>query len=236
LAQALGQKPTSGAFRTKVASAQIFGAVQLGRGVVTLTALGHRLADQPTRPAALAEAFLHVPLYKKLYEKYQNLNLPGDTGLEADIQSLGVVANQADRARQVFQRSAEKAGFFWGGSRDRLVLPPAANLSSSGSAEAGTPQGGQGAAKPASGGGDEVENLAQDPILQGLFSKLPASGDFPAAKRQRWLKALAVNLDLVYGEVPMTVALTSSDIPAGEAHRDERRDDSVADTQPSVDF
>lgn len=196
LAAALGGTSVkSGAFRTKVATAATFGAVKTGKGHVELTDLGHRLADEDTRSAALAEAFLNVPLYRAIYERYRDVNLPGDIGLENDVRSLGVVANQADRARQVLQRSADKAGFFWGG-RNRLVMPPAGSV----------PRGQGGTAREddptplrnPGGGGDVMSNA----LLQALFKKmLPAEAEpFSAKDRRRFFRALAVNLDVIYGE------------------------------------
>lgn len=38
-------------------------------------------------------------------------------------------------------------------------------------------------------------------LIQGLIAELPPRGKpFPRAARERWLAALKVNLDLVYGE------------------------------------
>ncbi len=41
--------------------------------------------------------------------------------------------------------------------------------------------------------------LSDNPILSGLWDMLPATKPFPAHERERWMKALAVNLDMVYG-------------------------------------
>lgn len=216
LAAALGGTSVkSGSFRTKVATASTFGAIKSSRGSVELTDLGQRLADEDTRAAAMVEAFLHVPLYQKIYERYQGRSLPEDAGLENDIRGFGVVANQTDRARQALQRSAEKAGFFWGG-RSRLVLPPRSNING---ASNGSSEGSGGGTEPEpepKGGG---ENMAESPLLKGLWGMLPTSGDFPAEKRERWFKALAVNLDMVYGDVELdvTVRRPGKEAPRGGA-------------------
>src|SRR5215207_1326197 len=57
LAAALRQTTSSGAFRIKVSTAQLVGAIEVHRGVLSLTDLGRRLADEETRPPALVEAF-----------------------------------------------------------------------------------------------------------------------------------------------------------------------------------
>lgn len=202
LATALGGTSTkSGAFRTKLATASTFGAVKGARGMVELTELGHRLADEHSRPAALAEAFLHVPLYQKVYARYQGQQLPEDAGLESDIRDLGVVASQADRARQAMQRSAEKAGFFWGG-RSRLVMPTDAKIGPPASAEPATPPQDPPPGPQGSHGSGAEGSPMSNPLLSALFSRmLPPEGEpFPAAERRRLIRALAVNLDVIYGD------------------------------------
>jgi hypothetical protein len=189
-----GSSTKSGGFRTKLATASTFGAVQNKQGTVALTDLGHRLADEHTRPAAMVEAFLNVPLYKTLYERYYGKSLPGDTGLNSDIRQLGVVASQVDRARQVMQRSAEKAGLFYSG-RTRLVIPPTAKLNESA---------GETDPKPNDldpGGGGGISGMS-NPLLSALFSKMlpPEGHPFPADERRRLFRALAVNLDVIYGD------------------------------------
>jgi hypothetical protein len=38
-------------------------------------------------------------------------------------------------------------------------------------------------------------------LIQGLIGELPARGQpFPRAARERWMAALKVNLDLIYGD------------------------------------
>jgi hypothetical protein len=50
-----------------------------------------------------------------------------------------------------------------------------------------------------------------NPIILGLFKLLPAPGTkFPKDKRAVWLKAAAINLDLIYGEEPGEDAVTQA--------------------------
>jgi hypothetical protein len=123
VAAELGTTTNSGTFRTKISTARVFGAIVNTRGQVSLTDLGCRLADPTAKGRARVDAFLNVPLYKAIYDKYDGSKLPSAKGLEAAIQQLGVSPKQLDRARQALQRSAELAGFFRNGS-DRLVVPP----------------------------------------------------------------------------------------------------------------
>jgi hypothetical protein len=194
LAAVMGQKPSSGSFRTKVATAATFGVIKSRRGSILLTDLGHEIVDERTRPSALLKAFLQVQLYGPIYEKFKGRSLPGDAGLESEMRTLGVLPSQADRARQAMMRSAEHAGLLWSG-KDRLVLPPGAKMN------------GQTEPQPVGDPKDEGEkNLADSPVLQGLWSMLPKDGQFPPEKREQWFKALAINLDLVYGDGQITIS------------------------------
>jgi len=122
LAARLSQTATSGAFRLKVSAARIFGLVTTAKGTITVTDLGSQIADERTSEAAKAQAFLNAPLYRALHDRFKGLALPGDKGIETAMVDLGVAPKQATTARQVFQRSADVAGFFAHG-RDRLVTP-----------------------------------------------------------------------------------------------------------------
>ena len=112
----------SGAFRVKLTAARLFGMVDVQGEHVILTDLGRRVVDARRERTARADAFLHVPLHRKLYDLFKNGVLPRDIALERDIETLGVSPKQKSRARQVFQRSAQQAGFFEHG-KDRLVKP-----------------------------------------------------------------------------------------------------------------
>jgi hypothetical protein len=61
-------------------------------------------------------------LYEAIFAKYKGYSLPPPKAIEREMISLGVAPKQADRARQVFERSAQQAGFFAHGS-DHSVKP-----------------------------------------------------------------------------------------------------------------
>ncbi|MDQ3957043.1 MAG: hypothetical protein M3273_01840 [Actinomycetota bacterium] len=195
LASYMQQTVTSGAFRTKVNTARIFQIVTVARQQVTLTDLGHKIVDPQRQAAARSEAFLKVPLYATLFDRYRGRVMPPESGLEQDMVSLGVASKQRDKARQAFQRSAQQAGFFAHG-RDRLTLP--IGLTSESSAADGTSEEQEGVH---AGVGGTIELLDDHhELIKGLFRMLPTKGPFPRSQRTRWLKAAEVNLDLVYGE------------------------------------
>lgn len=125
----------SSALRTKIATSRIFGLVE-GRGDLSLTQLGKALIDPKSAASARADAFLSVPLFRKLFEAHRGQVLPGPKGLEAEMVRLGVTVKQAWRARQIFQRSAQHAGFFDEGA-ERLVMPKSATSGDNGKTREG---------------------------------------------------------------------------------------------------
>lgn len=162
IAAELGQTTSSGSFRTKMATARIFGAIDVRRGQATLTALGRRLVDSDKQKQARVDAFLHVPLYKQIYDAYKGHQLPGNAGIENRMVQFGVSEKQTERARQALQKSAERAGFFESG-RDRLVKPAL------------------------SGSSGENERMEPPPNRTPLVS----SSSLPAWAEQMWLTLLS---------------------------------------------
>jgi hypothetical protein len=192
LAAELGHTVTSGRFRIRLAGTQLYKLISLSKQRVSLTPLGGRVIDPRTQAEARIEAFLNVPLYSEIYKGCQGKPLPGPAGLEAMMRDLGVATNQATRVRQVFMRAANQAGFFTTG-RDRLVKPAVGGMMEDGAErpEPDIP------AKPGEGG-----IPLSDPILHGLLTRMlpPEGNKFSAHDRRRFLYALAVNLDVIYGE------------------------------------
>lgn len=192
LAAELDVAVKGGGFRLMYSAAKTFGLVTLNQGNVTLTDLGRRINDPKAEPAAKADAFLTVPLYRAIYESHKSGTLPPSSGLETEMASLGVVKKATERARQVFQKSAQQAGFLAYGT-DRLVLP----------ATGGTPLVTPPPADPkprdphkGDGGGD---GGGRHPYIEGLLKTLPTEGaDWPTAERVKWLRTAAVLFDWIY--------------------------------------
>jgi hypothetical protein len=204
IAAKLDQSPKSSGLLIQIASAKVFGLVTGNQGVIALTNLGSRICDQQQEKAARADAFLFVPLYKAIYDKFRGLSLPQDAALENVMAGLGVAQKQKERVRQIFRRSAQQAGFFWSGN-DRLVLP------ASKSSTAAVP------AAPAGRQQEEVEEIEEletpekrrkgkdsggeeyHPFIQGLLRKLPPpETDWPMEGRAKWLQAAINIFDLMY--------------------------------------
>jgi len=199
LAAELGSSSaSSGAFRLRLSAARMFGLIDMHRQQVTLTPLGHAIIDPAQAAASRVEAFLQVELYKRIYEVFSNTQLPGDSGLEARIREFGVTPNQVSRARQVFARSADHAGFFKTAGRHRLVAPSVSSMEDESRGEQQPPE--QQDLPPDGGEGDPLS----DPILSSLLQRMlpPVNQEFKARDRRRLFTALAVNLDVVYGPPP----------------------------------
>ena len=108
LAEWTDQSVKSSGFRIQISTAKLFGVIERGDKAsnIQLTELGRRTLDPATSRIAKAQAFLEVPLFKELFEKYREGVMPPSAALEREIASLGVAEKQKARARQVFESSA----------------------------------------------------------------------------------------------------------------------------------
>jgi hypothetical protein len=182
LAAYMKQSTRSSAFKEKVRTARIFGLISDN---VKLTPIGHLVVDPQRERLGRAQAFLTVPLYKAVFEKYRGRQLPPDVALEREMIALGVAEKQRAKARQAFQRSAQQAGYFEQG-KDRLVAP------------AGTPTpinqgnaGGNGSIaqrRSGQGGGGFTPPTGLPPRIKMLLRVLPNEGThWPQDEQDVWL-------------------------------------------------
>jgi hypothetical protein len=203
LAAWTSQSVKSSGFRVQIAAARLFGIITSpSGGKYRLTDLGASIIDPTQAREARVTAFLNVPLYRAVFDKYRGGVLPGQAAaMERELVGLGVSEKVKDRARQVFERSAEQAGFFAHG-RNRLVMPgiaarqpdaPIPPDNADGEAQQDSKKGGNG------GGGGEQPGV--DPIIAGLLKRLPKSGEkWPKAQRKLWLSLLEGSFDLIYDD------------------------------------
>ncbi len=202
LAAWTNQSTKSSGFRVQISSARQFGLITSdAAGKYRLTDLGSMAVDPNRAREAKAQAFLNVPLYRSIFEKYRGGVLPSQAAaLEREMVGMGVSDKVKDRARQTFERSAEQAGYFEHG-RNRLVMP--AVLTSKAApepvaAEEDRPSNGGGG-----GGGGPPPGV--DPIIQGLLARLPPSGQvWPKVERQLWLQLLEGSFGLIYKDSEKT--------------------------------
>lgn len=213
----LNEKPNTGAFRNKLATARIFGLAtySIAAGTINLTPLGSRITDPDQEKAARAEAFLHVPLYRRIHEQYNGVLLPPTAAaLESAIVSMGVSPKQKEKARQVFQRSAQQAGFFAFGST-KLVYPILNGVESkngnatNADANAGKKAGNGGDGGGEGGGEGGQQQKKRHPFIEGLLDTLPPVAAMGGEKtewslqgRQEWLQTAAGIFNLIFRAEP----------------------------------
>ena len=206
----------SGNFVLKVATARMFGVVATDGGKYALSPLGFEILDKDEnrQKKARAEAFLTVPLYKRVYEEFRGKQLPPrPLGLENTFEKFGVAPKQKSTARLVFDKSATQAGFFPNGP-DRLIEPiigPAASANRAAPAEeiinddgpTGRVQVGRTFLQSA-----PDDAAGRHPFIQGLLDTLPEpQTNWTMEGRAKWLQAAANIFDLIYkgtGEIRIT--------------------------------
>jgi hypothetical protein len=184
------QSAKSSGFRTQISAARLFGVIEYADSdSLRLTDLGRRVLDPAKAKVAKAEAFLSVPLFKALFERYKDGVTPPAGALEREIQGLGVAEKQKARARQVFESSAQQTGFR-SIAPNRLVMPAVVTKDEKPD-ERKSKNGNDG------DGGNTGLNL--DPLLIALLRKIPEQGqEWPAERRLRWFKTFAMNVSEVY--------------------------------------
>jgi hypothetical protein len=200
----MGLQAGSGNFMVRVAAARMFGLMTYQNSKYEMTDLGFAAVDKDDgrKRRALAEAFLNVPLYRKTYDEFKGKQLPPRPhGLEQAFVRFGVSVKQKETARQIFDKSAQQAGFFAAGS-DRLIEPILSGSSGfppppsyiDGSGGGG---GGSGDAQPVANYGPDVSGF--HPFIQGLLNTLPApDATWTIEGRAKWLTAAANCFDLIY--------------------------------------
>lgn len=203
LAAAMSQSPTGGGFNTKVASARTFGVVETAAGKYQLTELGFEIVDPNRQRKAMIQAFLNVELYKRLYEEFKGKRLPPRPhGLENAFINFGVSPRQATGARQVFDRTARKVGFFPNGDEDRLVEP-------FGFASDPAPKAGPSPVASPVGMATETDTAlaptASPPpagihkSILGMLEELPApKSKWSKAEQADWLEAISTLFQVIY--------------------------------------
>jgi hypothetical protein len=191
----MNMSPKSSGYRVQLSASRMFGLIETTAGRHRLSGLGRTILDPQREREAKVRAFTNVPLYSTVYEKYKGGVLPPAAAFERDIVGLGVAEKQKERARQVFEKSAEQAGFFESG-RNRLVAPGIAARDDAPGSKEEKPDDG----KPAGGGGGG-DGPTVDPIIQGLLARLPKTGQvWPENERKLWLQLLEGSFKLIYKE------------------------------------
>lgn len=193
LAPWVQQSPTSSAFRNRLTAAKLFGLVDAERtDAIRLTEIGRLVVDAQREREGRAKAFVSVPLYSALHDKFKGSVIPPTAALEKELVALGVADTLKETARRVMERSAEQAGYFEAG-RDRLVMPGFVAPAGALPPEPKEPN--------RSGGNGGGTGLNLDPLLIELLKKIPPTADgWPADKRVRWFRTFAMNVSQIYDD------------------------------------
>lgn len=209
----LGMSPKSSGYRVQLSASRMFGLIETSAGRHRLSALGKMILDQQREREARVRAFMNVPLYAAVYEKYKGGVMPPAAAFERDIIGMGVAEKQTGRARQVFERSAEQAGFFESG-RNRLVMPGVAMRAPEEEPRDEGDGNGSGGGKPPPPP-PPPSGPTLHPFIQGLLKTLPnpdGEPEWPLAQRVKWLQTAANIFDLIYkGEGGIEVRAAISD-------------------------
>ncbi len=222
IAGVLNVVPTNGSFGLRISGARTFRLIEPTEGKFKLSELGERIlsSDENEARNARREAFLSIELYQKTFETFRNKNLPQrPLGLEFAFVEFGVPPKQKDKARLAFERSAQFAGFFHAG-KDRLVEPIIPGTSPSNGRQAHeAPAGSSRMEVPIA---DPLPTAAQQLLIKGLLERLPHPDEkWTLNERARWLRALAVNLAMIYGagdegEISIAAPVTPKTLAAPE--------------------
>jgi hypothetical protein len=192
LAAALGLSMNSSGYRVRLSASRVFGLIESSGGGLKLTGLGQMIVDSARERDAKVQAFLNVPLFKAVYEQNRGKQLPPPAALEREMAGLGVSEKQKERARQVFQRSAEIAGFF-DMDRSRLIMPPGVTT------EAATATDEKKEPEKGAGNGGPKPPVGLHPFIEGLLKTLPEPNtDWSIPDRVKWLQAAGHIFDLIY--------------------------------------
>lgn len=190
----INKSSKSSTFRLLISAGKLFGMIESSGDHFRLTQLGRRAVDPIQERDALARAFLAVPLYGAVFEKYKGGVVPPASALEREMGQIGVAEKQIRTARLVMERSAQYANFTEHG-RDRWVMPGVAQVDRHETAPppAEEPRHGNGNG----GGGDRDLH----PFIEGLLRTLPdpdSEEEWPLDKRVKWLQTAANIFDLIY--------------------------------------
>lgn len=212
LAPWLGYKSVAnGSFVTRVTAAKLFGFIEQDgnqlrtteRGRVVAAPILARDADQ-----AKLDAFLSVPLFKRVFDRFNGQPLPGEVGLRNLLETeYEVVKDRVAPTVRLMLDAAEQAGFFKvAGNRSRMVLPPVEGAPAPPTAKFVVPapvvSGGDGASngERLGGGGSGGPPPGDiDPAFIALLRRLPESGTpLSKAKRSALVAAFTSAVDWLY--------------------------------------
>ena len=211
LATATGQSPGGGSFRQKMISARMFGLLTYGDQKVELTELGRKAVDPKSQREVKVDAFLSVQLFAQAFEHLERGPLPPHVAIQHRMIELGVAPKRAEKARQVFLRSAKHAGFFEI-SPSRMARPRIASPQ-----EPEAPIGNQD--PPADnrlGGGGPPKQPPRHPLIDALLDQMEPTGqEWEKSHCATWLRTFLLSISMLYSnrEELQQIQISVSDAP-----------------------
>lgn len=207
----------NGAFLTRVTAAKIFGLISQHDDQLKVTEAAHKILH-PVTPGqgerAKVDAFLTVPLFRKVFDEFNGINLPDEIGLKnLLLTQYEIVEERTGPSVRVMLDSAEQAGLFRAaGNRSKMVMPltaavapnppahrdasPAAGLNGDRSDERADSRRGGGGSGGEGGDGDDI-----DPAIRGLLRRLPPVGTpLTPTRRKAFIDAFTAYVAVVYPE------------------------------------
>lgn len=197
LAELLDVPITTSTFRTTISAMRTFGLVRVSDDSLELTDLGMEIIDPTRQEAAIAKAFLTVPLFRAIHDAYGDHALPPTDELEEKIRSLGVTDRSATRARQILLRSARIAGFF----QEKGAVPASRVVEHSAVVPRRSSRAGDRTGEPPVAATPDMVPMPRQrhQLLGAIWEMLPIEGEFPEPQRSDWSSMLDIALNLVYG-------------------------------------
>jgi hypothetical protein len=205
----LGYKNTNGGgFATRVGNAKMFGLIETVQGRYRITQRAETIlypATEAERQQMMVDAFLDVPMYKRVYEMHKGQRLPEALGMQNLMHRQFQIPTD-DRlvmALRVLMDSAEQAGFFRStqGRRTNLVLPiitPGPVRTGEALITENPPRNGGGGSGTGGGVGGGGDLVSRGKLLDGMWEMLPSGESWAEAELQTWLKMLTMALRVRY--------------------------------------
>ena len=209
----LGYSSTkNGGYLTRISAAKAFGLIASQGDQFVITERARSIISPvmgEDAAAAKVDAFLSVPLFAAVYEKFKGVPLHPEVGLKNLFENtFKVVPDRVAPSLRIFYESAQTAGFFEAsGDRTRLVKTSFKN----GKGKTDTPppiddvppldekKTGGGGGSGGTGGGEDLSGI--HPALLGLLKNLPAVGQTLGPKRRAALiAAFTSTINFVYPE------------------------------------
>jgi hypothetical protein len=190
LSEKSGQAIDSNALRIRINTTwRQYGLIVVNGDRISLSDLGKAVLQPATERQARVEAFLRVPIYKDIFNKFRGETLPASKVLEQVMEDMGVAPKQSARARQILMRSAKQAGLFED-SDFSLAIPRGVEIVEDRVSE---PQSGS-TNSPAE---VTTTHSKREPIFEALWGMVPPSGaEWSIEARAKWLNMLSNALDM----------------------------------------